>query len=262
MLKQNFLPEPLYEVDPHLTPAKLSFIFSNSDCVTGKVIRLDSRTLTLIVDLGGGIIGTMPYTDATIYPIYKDNGELSPYIYTLVGKKIRAKIISIDDNLVSISRKANMLEALEYFKEQKEISFAAITGFSRISAFIDIGAGIMARCYGKNFSTTVYRDIRDIGFQKNEILSFSILGYDDYLKMFELERPIPPIEDIYVRDDIVTCKVFEPLKDDIGYFVCIDRNFSGIVDSAEKLKYGDTISAIISKITDRGPRSDLVEKLV
>lgn len=263
--KQPFLPESDFHVDPNMCFSKILIAYLSQNCITGKITRLDSINHLLVISLGNSFTGIMPYSDATIYPIYMDNGELSPNIYTLVGKTIRAKISNIVDDIIYLSRKDNMLNAIKYFKGQKEVLDAKISGFSKKSVFVDMGAGITGICYASDFSKTVYRNVLDIGLKKYDKIPVHITEFNEDINKFKLSRveALPLFQDNYSVGDIITCKVFEPIGDGIGYFVCIDSKFSGIVDCPQnlKLQYGDWISAYISKITEKGARLNLMQQL-
>ena len=262
MSKKIFPPESFFSVDNEMSIKKLTSIFNNSSPIAGKVLRINSQTESLEVDLGNGFYGTMKFVDSTIYPIYKGDGTLSPNVYTLVGNTIQAKILSLNDDCILLSRKENMLEALEYLKSEKEIEAASITSFSKISAFIDIGAGIIGRSYGKNFSVVKYKDIADTDFKIGDTISVKTLEFSEESKMFELSRvnTLPSIFTSLHRGDIVIGKVFDHVNDleNPGYYVAIEDNkFSGIVDIIDdsiKLKYGDLIWASVHRVTDNGAK--------
>jgi len=269
MSKKIFSPESFHSVDNEMSIEKLTSIFNNSSPITGKVLRINSQNESLEVDLGNGFYGTMKFVDTTIYPIYKGDETLSPSVYTLVGNNIQAKIISLNEDKILLSRKENMLEALEYLKSEKEIEFASITGFSKLSAFIDIGAGIIGRSYGKNFSVVKYDDIKDTDFRIGDTISVKTVEFLEESNRFELSRvdTLPSIFNCLHRGDIVIGKVFNPVSDpeNPGYYVAIDdNNFCGIVDvldDSTELKYGDSIWASIHKITNKGVKLRLVNKI-
>lgn len=264
MSKKVFLPESMYTVDSKMNYEKIISIYNSKDQITGRVIRLDVVLNRLEVDLGGGIIGLLPIEASTIYPIYDEFEKISYNVISLVGKNIQAQITDCDSNTVILSRKENMLEALEFFKTQTEVKFASITGFSKISAFIDIGAGITGRSYSFNFSTAIFEDIKDVGFYKNDIITVKILSFVEEKNCFELSRvePLPNSMDILNKNDFVLCTVFGTLNDGEGYYVLYNNDFCGIVDSPKlKLEYGDEIVGVIKALTPKGARLNLVEKL-
>lgn len=269
MSKRNFLPESFYSIDNEMDIKKLTSIFNNSSPITGKVIRIDTQNESLEIALGNGFYGSMKFIDATIYPIYKDDETLSPSVYTLVGNTIQAKILAIEEDNIILSRKENMLEAIEYLKSEKEIESASITGFSKLSAFIDMGAGIIGRSYGKNFSVVKYNDITDTDFKIGDTISVKTLEFLEESNKFELSRvdTLPSTFDYLHRGDLVIGKVFDHVSDleNPGYYVSIEDNkFCGIVDildDSTELNYGDSIWATVHRVTNKGAKLRLVGKI-
>lgn len=266
MSKQLYLPESTYTLDSKMNHKKLKFFYENNYTVTGKVTRLNSIKEHFEVYLGEDLIGIMPFSESTIYPIYNESNEYTSAIYALVGKTIRAKITEYDGSYhIILSRKENMEEALEYFKNTTEQISGSITGFSQMSAFLDIGSGIIARSYGKNFCNTIFKDIQDVGIKKGELVSVKILYPSvDVPNKFEVSRveTLPKAKDCLNPGDLVTCKVFSEIGDNEGYYVLIDDKFCGIIDSPDiKLEYGDEVIGIIKKIRKKGVKLNLVERV-
>lgn len=259
MLQQDFLPESMYTIDSSMTYEKLCCFYKEGTTITGNVRRINSSLKVIEVELGNGHLGFMSFEEATIYPLYKPNGEISPNLYSLVGKTIRAKIIDFDSSNQSplLSRKCHILDALTFLKNETDFINATITGFSKHSAFFDIGAGIMGRSNTKAFSVTRFRDIRDIGFNVGDIVPVQIISFIEEETKFDVSRiaALPSVFDILSVGDVVTAKVFEQLNDEQknGYHIQVDKKFDGIVDSPDiALKYGDTITVFIKKIKDDG----------
>lgn len=261
-----FLPESMYDIDAQMSREKLEDAAINGTSVTGKIIRLDSRNKNFKVYLGGQLTGIMSFEEATIYALYKDeyNKEISPAIYSLVGRTVRAKIVNVGKNIL-LSRKANMLEALPYVKDCSEFSNAAITAFSRLSAFIDVGNGITGRIHVSNFSPVFCDNIKDIGLNLNDIIPVKVIRFDSVLNQFDLSRidRLPPFWETLNVNDQVVCKVFHSLYDHSGYKVLINNDIAGILDSPIELHYGDEVVALVRKINilRKGPQLDLVRKL-
>lgn len=257
-MKQKFLPESMYRVDWNMTNEKLFSFYQNNSSITGIVKRINFEKKVLEINLGGNVTGTLPFTLSTIYPIYQQNGNLSPNVYSLNGKRIQSKIRCITSNAIILSRKDNMLEALESLKKETFIDVASIVGYSRLSAFFDIGAGIIGRSYGKSFCHNKFQNATDVGLEIGSILPVKILSYIESDKHFDLSRveALPPAQNILYKNDEILCKVFGPVgdKENIGYFVGIFNNcFCGIVDSPSViLHYGDEILARVKRITPKG----------
>lgn len=266
MSKQFFLPESMYDIDSNMTLEKLSFCLENRESLTGKVIRLNPIEKYLEVDLGGGIISKMPFYESSIYPVYNNVNALSPNVYTLINKKIRVQIISTDYHDIQISRKANMLLALEYLKDKTYIYSCEIIGFSILDAFVDIGGGILGKICAKDYAPVKFNNIRDIGLSVGDIIPVKILNYESEKNRFNLSRraTLPQACEVLNKNDLVICNIFDPVNDaqKIGYYTLVTKyGISGIIDSKyEKLKYGDKVLAAIKQITPKGPRLELVRK--
>lgn len=261
-MSKKFLPESTYKVDSTMTYANLIFLHETKTTIAGKVMRINLQNKTFEVDLGGNISGYMSYSDSTLYPIYKENGSLSINVYSLVGKTILVKIVSVEGNNIKLSRKLNMLEAFESLKSETEFSYGTIVGYSHLCAFVDIGGGILGKIYGKHFAPTIFKDITDIGIPVYTNIPVTVLDCDTDNYRFSLSRmaALPPIEETVKENTCVSCKVFNPLGDGLGYYALIDNNICGIIDSPNvKLKYGDEVLAYVKSLSSKGPRLSLVE---
>jgi len=267
MHQTTYLPESTYTIDPSIDYRKLESLYIHNSSVSGIVTRLDQNKKLLEVSINENLTAKMNFSDATIYPIYNDNGELSPNVYRLVGKKIRAKITDFYTNDIFLSRKENMLEALKHIKTKTIFNSARIVGFSRMCAFIDVGEGIIGKSYGKDFSIVIYKDIHDLGLKIGDIIPVKVIEFFENDNRFELSRVdvLPSHYDYFTPGDVLTCKVFGNVENDPhqeGYFVLIDSTFCGIVDSPNvKLDYGDLIIATVKKLKDDGLKLNFLEKL-
>lgn len=260
----KFLPESTYKVDSTMTYAKISNLHETRSTIVGKVKRINLESKTFEVDLGGNISGYMSYSDSTIYPLYKDNGYLSTNVYTLIGRTILAKILSVKDTHIKLSRKLNMIEAFESLKSETEISCATIVGYSRLCAFIDIGGGILGKIYGKYFAPTMFENITDVDIPVYTNISVKVLECDTDNYRFSLSRvdTLPPVAETIRKNSCIFCKVFNELGDGTGYYVLINHDICGILDSPDfNLKYGDEVFAYVKSLSSKGPRLSLVEVL-
>lgn len=249
---QSYLPESMYSVDSTMTYEKIYKSGEQNEPLTGKIFRLTAKALE--IDFGGGIIYNIPFNEFTIYPIYKENGELTAHIYTMVGRKIRVKVTINDDGSFNLSRKAHMLEALETLKSESYIEHAQIISFSKLSAFVDIGAGIMGRVSTADFAPVRYHNIKDIGIKEGTIIPLKIKEYLPEINSFGLSRvqTFEDPENTLEPSSVVICQIFERVISDptnIGYHALIEGKYSGIVNSElVPLQYGDKVAATVRKI--------------
>lgn len=265
MSNKILLPESLTDIDSEMDLEKLEILYSNHSTVIGKICRIDFENQLFIVDLGGKLSAKMPFSESTIYPImHPDNNRYSINIMNLFEQTIQAKIKVFKKDNIILSRKANMLEALEILKAEKDSIFAIVTGFSKLSAFVDMGAGIIGRSYSRNFCNTIFKDVKDLGIKKGDLISVKIINFLQDSNNFELSRvdTLPSCEEFLDRGDTVNCTVFSPVGDNLGYYVLIETMFCGIVDSPEvELNYGDKIRAFIKNVTPKGPKLNYLEKI-
>lgn len=269
-IKRFFLPEQMYHINKQIHRRELADAFVTDKAVTGQVTRLNLKNQLFEVNLGNQFNAIMPFEESTIYNIYKDirQKDLSPAIYTLVGRTIRAKITSLK-NGIYLSRKDNMIEALAYLKGYSQFDQAMITAFSNCSAFIDVGAGITGKISTFNFSPTRFDNIKDIGLKVNDIIPVQVLDFNPEENHFELSRVslIPPFEETLDPLDQVVCKVFHALPDKTGYYVLINQSICGIldspIDSSIELNYGDWVVGLVAKVnpSKKGPQLRFVMKL-
>lgn len=269
MLQQQiFLPESMYNIDSSMTFKKLFCFYNEGTTITGKVRRINSTSKIIEVELGNDFLGFMSFKEATIYPIYRPDGRLSPNVYRLMGKNIRVKIIGFDpsNQFPFLSRKEHMLDALTFLKSKNGFINAYISSFSKHSAFFDLGGGIIGRSNTKNFSSAMFRDIRDIGLRKGDIIPVQFISFSEEENRFDVSRiaGLPSVFDSISAGDVVTAQVFEEVNDveKIGYYILVDKMYSGIVDSPDiPLEYGDTVCVFIKKIKENGKlKTSLVKK--
>lgn len=255
-MSSEFLPESMYTIDSSISRQNLSV----GDVVTGKVMALNPHQKVLEINLGNGLIGFINVKDFTIYPIYKPNGSFSSTIYTFIRRNVRAKIISLENDIITLSRKEHMLDTLSVLMEKEMFPNALITGFSKLSAFVDIGEGITGRIYGKDFCNTLFRDARDVGFKKGDIFPVKNLCFEESLNCFDLSRTqmLPTPKEVLKRNQVVDCTVFESVGDGIGYYVLINKSICGILDSLMKLHYGETVKGIVKRISPKGPKLEFL----
>ena len=245
----EYFPESTYSVDSTLTRANLK----KGDIVTGKVVEIKKAQKYLIVDLGS-LKAKMSFEHCSIYKIQTHSGMIDPNIYLLYGKIIRAKVVEVGETII-LSRNELMEEALDYFKTTNPSKFeVSIIGFTKLSAIVDVGAGIHGRIVPSEFAKTHFNDIQDIGLPIGYQFTARNLSYTDSIKTFELSRvAILSSEPNHLNiDDIVTFKAFKNLDGDKCYLGLIDKKYPALLNSKVKLSYGKEVQTIIKKITAKG----------
>ena len=258
---QFFLPESMYSLDSEMYFQKLYWYYETGSTITGKVVRIREKQNYFDVDLGSGFLAKMPFNESTIYPVYKDKEHnfLSPELYHLIGKTVQVKITKFKKLYnIEVSRKENMEELIINIKDQKYFEYVEITGYSKLSAFIDVGGGIRGKISPLNFSPIKFNDIREVEIPVGTIIPASTLNFDTDTMQFELSRILPST--LY-QNQIVTAKIFDPLGDGIGYFCLVKNSIGGILDSPDfKLHYGDNVVARVKGFSSKGARLEFLKK--
>lgn len=261
---QFFLPESMYSLDSEMYFQKLYWYYETGSTITGKVVRIREKQNYFDVDLGSGFLAKMPFNESTIYPVYKDKEHnfLSPELYHLIGKTVQVKITKLKKLYnIEVSRKENMEELIINIKDQKYFEYVEITGYSKLSAFIDVGGGIKGKILPNNFSPIRFNHIRDVEIPVETIISASVLNFDINTRQFELARIPEKTKSTLYQNQIVPAKIFDPLGDGTGYFALVKNSVGAIIDSPDfELHYGDNVIAKVKSITPKGLRIEFLKK--
>lgn len=265
-----YYPESKYFFDPaKVSRKKVIEAFQQGQTVTGFVESFDAKfSGCFYVNLGAGLIGILPRAEASIYPLYRNNGSTSGEFNNLVGRTIRTKIFFIDekgnDPYVFLSRRQNMLETFEHLVSNNidEIPSATIVGLTRKSALVDIGQGIIGKIPPHEFSYCFYDDIYDLGFRKGDSFPVKILDCKEEGFTFSLSRLacLPSAEEVLTPGKVYPAQVFHSIENNnynygcYGYFVSVKKYLCGILDSPIPLCYGDSVYVMLKKLGPKGPK--------
>lgn len=266
-MKSKILPEGCYEFK-ELTNAEILEACRQSLTVTGIVTNVQDNAL--IVKLGEEIFGTLPFEEATIYPFtYSSNRKraLPIQIYTLLKKQIRVKIVSVDptsdsEDAIILSRKANMLEAVEYLSNC-DYGLFKISNSTPTMLFGDIGEGINGRITIREVTRSRIKNVAEY-FHVDDECPVKILEKDD-LNRFNLsyKETFPKYNpEQFVAGDSYYAVVHEPVDQaHSGYFVCINPQITGImdVDETTRFEYGDHVTCKVKYANAKGLKLSLVK---
>lgn len=264
MLKSKILPESEYTFK-ELSWLDIENAWRDAETITGKVTDILADKQILIVFLGksengGDIMGILPFSEVTIYPFkYSSNPNrvLPLQIATLKNKLIRVKVAYIKDEYIKLSRKANMLNAIEHIKEC-EFGFFDIQSLTEKMCFGDIGDGVVGCISIKNVSKSRIMNVCERLHKGDKtwtkILSFNeerqsfFLSYKETFKEYNSKD--------YKPGDTISCTVCTPVDAaHSGYFVEVTPQVSGIVDANNLtpiLAYGDSVECIIKTTNKNG----------
>lgn len=138
--------------------------YCENQTVCGIAIEFNPVEETIKVQLSTTVYGVLPYTEATIYQLSKcEPGKAPKQIATLLGKTIRFKIIHInlEEEKIILSRKKNMLEALQLLQENFEqnpddvYKAIAICARKNLTYTFELYEGIRIRCHVTEISATI-----------------------------------------------------------------------------------------------------------
>ena len=264
MLKSKILPESEYTFK-ELSWLDIENAWRDAETITGKVTEILTDKEVLIVllgksDNGGDIVGILPFSEVTIYPFkYSSNPNriLPLQIATLKNKLIRVKVAYIKDEYIKLSRKANMLNAIEHLKEC-EFAFFVVQSLTEKMCFGDIGDGIVGCISIKNISKSRIANVCERLHKGDKtwtkILSFNEERQSFFLSYKDVFREYDPKN--YKHGDTIVCTVCTPVDSShSGYFAEVSPQVSGIVDSNNLtpiLAYGDKIECFIKTTSKNG----------
>ena len=116
---EKILPEACYNVG-NMTFKDVEKAFKDNMTVVGYVEAISQANESLTIRLGDELTATLPFCEATMYPLtYSQNNPEFPFplqVGCLKEKIICAKVKAIKGHKITLSRKDNMLEVLELIK--------------------------------------------------------------------------------------------------------------------------------------------------
>lgn len=224
------------------------------EIIEGKVVRCDEH-LNLIVNLGNGIYGTIPYGESELA---QGKGIKKISVISKVGKTVCFKVVDIDntdirDIHITLSRKAAQKEYKEYIDNNikyGDILDAKVIHSETYGCFLDIGCGLVALLPSDNMSISKVKDARKI-FKTGDRLKvvYKLLEngkitvtYKELLGTWE--------ENIkyygFKTNETVIGKVRAVTS--FGIFVELTANLSGLAELKEDIKEGDSVTVYIKDI--------------
>lgn len=255
----KILPEACYDLTD-LSREDVTAAFNKNETITGYVEDIQEKNEKLLVKLGHRLYGYLPFSEVTPYTfIYtsKPGRYLPVQIYTLFHKKIRVKVTYVDNATISLSRKANMLEATNYLKENKD-AILHITSMLPAVVFGDIGDGVVGRLSIKHISRVRIKSTYDY-FSPGENIKVKILepaqeDYGFFVSHVQAFKKYDPYD--YHNSEVVSGIIRDPLdsKND-AYYVDIAPNVSSIMDVTDNcppLSYGDKVLCYVKQAGPKG----------
>lgn len=257
----NLKPESVHPFYP-LSYSYLLQAFKNNSTITGYVEEYYPEKQYMSVRLNQDLFAVLPYCEATIYQNIHSNSDDYTLPQILKGKNVRVKITSIEGNSIFVSRKLNMMEALEYLL-QCETALSYVYYITESYALADIGDGIIGTLHVSETCNTRIKSICEY-IHRGDVLKLKIKEFDQsmeallsYKRMFKTD--IPRI------GSLIHCTIKFGL-DAIpsAYFVTIAPDLVGIMDVDENcpsFKYGERVQCIVVGRNARGLKLRFVQKL-
>ena len=220
---------------------------------------VDQKRKEVVVKLGEGLWGYLPYEEVTIYrmfKIYSVSKNIPVQIIDILEKNIRAKILRIEDGRIILSRKANMLEDFEYLKTCSLVRIH-VTRMSWTKLYGDIGDGIVGSMDIREICNSKISNVKE-QFRVGDILWVKVQSVQDKLTFFLSYKERFPKYDPsdYEVGSLISCIVTVPLNDPItGYYAIVTPQVRGIVNTKENtpyLRYGSKITAKIIGKNEQG----------
>lgn len=255
MKKAKILPEICYEYTP-LSLEEIFKAYQNNDSVTGYVEQLLVDEQIVVVRLGVDILAHMPFSEATIYPIVSKK-PIPANIACINRKKIRVKIRGISKYPVTVSRKDNMAEAFELLSSC-ELAKLHVTSTKKLTAFGDIGCGILAHVYSNEICRTHIQSAEEY-FNPGDLVDVAIIrGHINYQFDVSYKRTFEPYNpEDYAIGMTVRGKVRDWFQGPNcpGFYVSLTPQVSGIMNARNTLpdiKYGTDVVCTVSGVGAKG----------
>ena len=265
-------------VDYFLNMGDVKEAIEKNTTLTGKVMYIDELNKNIIVRLGGEVLGIMPWTEATMYPLTNKYRhctnklwELRPdQISALDGRRVRVKVKDITPQGPILSRKDNMLEAWEQIKKipDNTVVPAAINGIHRANTgvFFDIGEGITTFCIFKEYTAT--RGVLSEWVRFGEMSNIRIFGASDENLRIDCSRKMACSQkrgyQSFRKYSIIDVKVASPAFNKTGfcgYHVEVNPIVTGIADAPyvpRNIQLGETVQAVIRKVMANERKMSLI----
>lgn len=250
-----------------LTREEIVSAYKTGTTVTGFVESISASKSVIEVRLGKGIMGIIPFSEATMYPLRyskKHKSNVPVNIWCLSMKKVRVKITKISDDEIILSRKQNMLEAYSKLQNMKKSSMH-ITEVIEKSAFGDIGEGLTGKILINEVCRTHIQHVKQ-RLSVGQVINVAMLGVDSekrfaasYRQMFK-----PFCKEDYPLGMVVTGKIGDWIQvtDASKYYVEITPQVTGILTIYKHyhLDYGTSVECVVTGANDKGLYLELFEK--
>lgn len=265
---KNLVPERIYSLDNEMSLDKIVQAKESKEPLVGKVFTCQNpRNGFFTVDLGNGFKGILPIANSTIYSKYRDNGCISPYVYTIIGKHVRVlvKDVLFNDNVsnptIILSRQELMVNSFKFINNSiGKVVDCIPTATTKNGVFVTLGNGITGLIRFNDLCVSRISNISDIGLNIGDVIQAKIIYVNsekfqvglNYKDQFE---NVSPYLEKGTFIEVVALQPVNELRD--GYFVHINPATSAIMDipanSELKIPYGTKVIAIVKGVRQNDP---------
>lgn len=264
MTKEELLKMPERDVRPIKVGknALLLSLMSEKPIVSAQVDYWSEAKRGVKVHFGDDLEGFIPESECTIESLKFREDNIAVQILQIIGKKVTAQVEKYDSqtNTFILSRKASMQEARKLISEGEQIN-GRIVNMTTRSIFVDCGAGNIGRISSIDFSMTNFKNLRDSGHRIGNQISVKVLKADEKIALSKKEL-YPSYHTLKSQfhegekvDVIVASKFTKTdLKDNylFSYFVEVEPNVTGMLNTNQPLKLGELVKAKIVAVKRRG----------
>ena len=238
-------------------------INQESVLIIGKVFDWDNERRGLRVTFGKGLIGFIPEDEITIVNMRVQSDYIMPKeAFFLIEKTIIAEVIDYNcyRREFKLSRKKSMKKAI-YSLKVGDIVEASIKAINEDAMIVDVGAGNIAWMSWRDFSKVPFKFINQTGFEIGDWIKVSIDEINDYkiqVSRKKAYRSYQEAKETYKQDEEISAMITSYRRSsdrgfyENSYWVEIEPNVPGILDTHERLTIGKFADLRILSIKDKG----------
>lgn len=257
---EKMMPENCYSLDSEMSLDKIKRAKDSGHYIVANVSIYSCIDNCVYVDLGNNLKGKIPLEDFSIYPTLRSNGQISPTVYSMIGKRICACVKEIcDDNTIILSRKENMLKSFKFLKNlDSDIISCSITSISKFGLFVDVGHGINGLIHVFNITASRVNDLSDIGFRTGQVINAKIssIDFEKYQVDLLFKDLYPNLSYSLSHGDMIEVLSLLPLDEsNEAYFAFINYNTPALMNVPKDLKvpYGSKVVARVRYFNPKHP---------
>jgi len=154
MSQGGYLPEGLREMTSCVDHGRLAMAMRSGEIIEGVALSCTPEH-DLIVDMGEGIEGVIPYPETAVGLISGRTRDIA--VISRVGRPVCFKVMAKEGSRYILSRRLAQQEALEHYKRDVkpgDVICGIITHLEPFGAFVDIGCGIISMIGVENISVS------------------------------------------------------------------------------------------------------------